>query len=216
MNWHRFGAWGSYSWNRNLLPDPGELVKHFQTQKKLKIGLNFHDADGVKPDEDAYAAMKTALGLPDSFQDAIKFVPSNATYLEKIEDVAVGALKVDLDWTDYQQGEHNFDVSKTIVGLNPTVMLNRIRHDTPARRGAQRRGLVLSRFPGVGGHRFPVGFGGDQAHVWSGLQYLPYFTSTASNVGRGLRGRGRIMIPGRTIRPRRLWGGIRISRDWGV
>ncbi len=71
-------------------------------------------------------------------------------------------LGADILWTDYQQGEHNYDVSKDIPNLNPTIMLNRIR-------GGKKGSLILSRFGGVGSHKYTVGFTGDQMHTWVGL-----------------------------------------------
>jgi alpha-glucosidase (family GH31 glycosyl hydrolase) len=43
--------------------------------------------------------------------------------------------------------------------------------------------MILSRYAGVGSHRYPVGFSGDTEITWRTLAYLPYFTATATNVG---------------------------------
>ena len=43
--------------------------------------------------------------------------------------------------------------------------------------------LILSRYSGVGSHRYPLGFSGDTFVTWQTLKYLTYFTPTASNVG---------------------------------
>ncbi|OYP01477.1 hypothetical protein CG709_10995, partial [Lachnotalea glycerini] len=45
------------------------------------------------------------------------------------------------------------------------------------------RPLILSRFAGIGSHRYPVGFSGDSIISWDSLDFQPYFTATASNVG---------------------------------
>ena len=114
----------------------------------------------------------------------VKFMPMNATYLAAVERAVVKPLEIDIPWIDYQQGEHSFNVDKKIPELNPTVMLNNIRSRGVATpEGGLARSAILSRFPGIGGQRYPVGFAGDQAHTWAGLQYLPYFTATASNIG---------------------------------
>ena len=47
------------------------------------------------------------------------------------------------------------------------------------------RVMLLSRNCGVGGHRYGVGFSGDTYATWGMLDFLPYFTSTAANVGFG-------------------------------
>lgn len=46
-----------------------------------------------------------------------------------------------------------------------------------------RRGLILSRYGGLGSHRYPIGFSGDTIVTWKSLEFQPYFTATASNVG---------------------------------
>jgi hypothetical protein len=48
-----------------------------------------------------------------------------------------------------------------------------------------KRPLIFSRYAGIGSHRYPIGFSGDTVISWSTLEYQPYFTATASNVGYG-------------------------------
>ena len=48
-----------------------------------------------------------------------------------------------------------------------------------------RRPLTFSRYAGVGSHRYPIGFSGDTVITWASLDFQPYFTATASNVGYG-------------------------------
>ena len=45
--------------------------------------------------------------------------------------------------------------------------------------------MTFSRYAGPGSHRYPVGFSGDTVVTWESLQFQPYFTSTASNIGYG-------------------------------
>ena len=58
---------------------------------------------------------------------------------------------------------------------------------TPAPRpdGTAKRPLTFSRYAGVGSHRYPIGFSGDTVITWASLDFQPYFTATASNVGYG-------------------------------
>ena len=37
----------------------------------------------------------------------------------------------------------------------------------------------------MGSHRYPIGFSGDTTITWKSLDYQPYFTNTASNIGYG-------------------------------
>ena len=85
---------------------------------------------------------------------------------------------VDFWWVDWQQGNHS-----GIAGLDPLWALNHYHHLDHAHRKGQ--GLILSRYAGVGSHRYPVGFSGDIHMDWEFLDYMPYFTATAANVGYG-------------------------------
>ena len=68
-------------------------------------------------------------------------------------------------------------------GLNPLPWLNHLHFQDAARRG--KRPLLYSRYGGLGGHRYPIGFSGDTLARWELLGFLPYFTATAANVGFG-------------------------------
>ena len=62
-------------------------------------------------------------------------------------------------------------------------MLNHYHYLDNARDG--KRPLTFSRYAGPGSHRYPVGFSGDSIVTWESLNFQPYFTSTASNIGYG-------------------------------
>ena len=50
------------------------------------------------------------------------------------------------------------------------------------------RPMIYHRWGGLGSHRYQVGFSGDILINWESLGFLPWFTSTASNVGYGYWG----------------------------
>jgi hypothetical protein len=52
-------------------------------------------------------------------------------------------------------------------------------------RNGDQRPLLYHRWGGMGNHRYEIGFSGDTKISWQSLDYQPYFTSTASNVGYG-------------------------------
>ena len=52
-------------------------------------------------------------------------------------------------------------------------------------RDGLKRPFIFSRWGGLGGHRYPVGFSGDTVIGWEALEFQPGFTSTAANVGYG-------------------------------
>ncbi len=73
-------------------------------------------------------------------------------------------------------------------GLDPLWLLNHFHFldaGRPGPDGTVRRPLTFSRYAGVGSHRYPIGFSGDTVITWASLDFQPYFTATASNVGYG-------------------------------
>lgn len=186
MNWHIFGPWGSFSWNENSYPRLQSLLSWIQKQG-LAVGANFHEHDGISTSEKTYQQFCSALGWTPGAN--IPFDLYNRSYAMAQEDIAIGALAskdglqgIDFSWIDYQQGEVNTFQQTTIPNINPTIVLNMIRSQDPLRRTDNMRPMILARWGGLGNHRYPLGFSGDQLHSWKGLAFLPYFTSTAANV----------------------------------
>lgn len=174
---HRLG-WTGYTWNRALFPDPPGFLAWCEA-RGLKTPLNLHPASGVQPHEAAYPAMARAMGIDPATK---KYVPFDITdkrfarnYLELLHH-PLEAQGVDFWWLDWQQ-QH---VTKT-AGVNPTWWLNYVHTSDMERRG--KRPLIFHRWGGLGNHRYQVGFSGDTVSVWDSLQFQPYFTATAANVG---------------------------------
>ena len=91
---------------------------------------------------------------------------------------------VDFWWLDWQQWKN----SKYTPQLSNTFWLNYTFFNDKVRRTAKMgpsapRPFTYHRWGGIGSHRYPLGFSGDTFDDWSVLQFLPYFTATASNVG---------------------------------
>jgi len=186
MNWHIYGPWGAFTWNQDSFPQVQDMLDWFQ-KKGLPIGANTHGHGGITTQEKTYDEVCKALGCTPGKD--IPFDLYNKSYAMAQEDIAVRALDtkngtqgIDFSWIDYQQGETDQFEKTKIPNINPTIVLNTLRSTDPQRHGEDRRGLVLSRWGGLGNHRYPLGFSGDQDHTWKGLAYLPYFTSTAANV----------------------------------
>jgi len=171
-------GWTGYSWNKRLFPDHKAMLKEIE-EKGLKITLNLHPACGVRWWEDQYAEMAKALGKDPSTLEAIPFDIANSNFINAYLAVLHKPLEnegVGFWWIDWQQG-----TTSGIEGLDPLWALNHyhyldnaLNHTMP---------LILSRYAGIGSHRYPVGFSGDTVITWKTLDYLPYFTLTATNVG---------------------------------
>jgi hypothetical protein len=128
--------------------------------------------------------MCQALGYDPSQQQTIPFLLTNRSYALALEDITLGNIErqgVDFMWIDWQQGGSQGGC--TGEKQNPTIWLQKLRATDAIRRGEAERGIVLSRFGGLGAHRYQVGFSGDVVAVqWNTLAYQPYFSYTGANV----------------------------------
>ena len=171
-------GWTGYSWNTDLFPDYRQFLNELHDMN-LKVTLNLHPAAGVAHFEDMYEEFAEYMGIDPETKERIEFDMTDKKFIEgyfrflhhKYEEEGV-----DFWWMDWQQG------NKTKVeGLDPLWALNHYHSLDMARDG--KRPLILSRFAGYGSHRYPLGFSGDTAVLWSALKFQPYFTATASNIG---------------------------------
>ena len=199
MDWHwvdlsRFGqvplgfkgltgaGWTGYSWNTDLFPDYKGFLKWLE-ENNFQVTVNLHPASGVRCFEDMYADMAKEMGIDTASREPIKFditdprfINAYFKYLHKpYEKDGVGFW-----WIDWQQGSD----PKT-WGLDPLWSLNHYHFLDNKKNalGESRRGLVLSRYAGVGSHRYPLGFSGDATMHWGSLRYQPYFTVKATDIG---------------------------------
>ena len=210
-------GWTGYSWNRDLFADPESFLDELHSMK-LKTALNLHPASGIGVREDCYKEFvadylsrtddydgpenyiykggeptrKGATAKP-GYHAPVPFRMSQQAWADAYFNSVIHPLEnqgVDFWWLDWQQWKQ----SKYIEGLSNTFWLNytffndkvrRFRDQKPA---DSPRPMTYHRWGGLGSHRYQIGFSGDTHILWSVLEYLPYFTATASNVGYGYWG----------------------------
>ena len=171
-------GWTGYTWNKRLFPDYKAFLRELKN-RGLRVTLNLHPAEGIRWFEEAYPKMAQALGLDDKSGELIAFDIANPDFVNAYFDILHKPYErdgVDFWWIDWQQGtQSGIDGFDPLWALNHYHFLDHARnHDQP---------LILSRYAGVGSHRYPIGFSGDTLISWETLDYLPYFTATASNIG---------------------------------
>ena len=185
MDWHLVDidpalgtGWTGYTWNPELFPDPAGFLRELH-RRGLRVSLNVHPADGVRRHEAAYPAMARELGLDPErgLEIALdvtsrEFVDAYFRHLHHPHE----RIGVDLWWLDWQSGAYT-----RVAGLDPLWMLNHLHYLDSGRDG--RRPLTFSRYAGLGSHRYPIGFSGDTVATWDSLDFQPFFTATAANVG---------------------------------
>lgn len=188
MDWHlvkevepQYGrGWTGYTWNRSLFPNPSAFLL-FLHEHNLKVTLNVHPADGVRAFEEPYLQIAQEMGINIDTGEQVPFDIADPHFAKAYFNILHHPLEkqgVDFWWIDWQQGK-----SSSIPGLDPLWMLNHYHYLDNARQG--NRPLILSRYAGIGSHRYPIGFSGDTVISWASLDFQPYFTATASNVGYG-------------------------------
>lgn len=182
MDWHLTDidptlgtGWTGYTWNRDLYPDPPAFLTALHG-RGLAVCLNVHPADGIRRHETAYPQVAAKLGVENG--DTVPFDIADRDFVASYFADVHRPLEdegVDFWWLDWQQGTHS-----RLPGLDPLWMLNHLHYRDSQRRG---RGLIFSRYAGLGSHRYPLGFSGDTIITWQSLAFQPYFTATAANVG---------------------------------
>ena len=206
-------GWTGYSWNRDLFPDP-EGFLHDVHALGYRTGLNLHPASGIRPWEDCYDAfVKDYLSRTDDYDGPRDYVFGAEPYLYVGNDKPVGQKGhrasvpyrmsqeawadayfgsvirplerqgVDFWWLDWQQWRE----SKYMKDLSNTFWINHTFFRDKELNGTSRP-FIYHRWGGLGSHRYQLGFSGDTYDEWSVLQFLPWFTATASNVGYGYWG----------------------------
>ncbi|KAK3323311.1 glycoside hydrolase family 31 protein [Cercophora scortea] len=182
MDWHKPG-WTGYSWNRNLFPNPEGFLRQLH-DRKLKVALNDHPADGVRSYEDLYEKVAKRLGMDPKKGETVRFDCCDRAFMDAYFDVLKLEIEkqgVDFWWIDWQQGNRS-----RIPGIDPLWVLNHYHYLTSQRNLAVlEKPLTFSRYGGPGSHRYPIGFSGDTLISWASLQFQPEFTATASNIGYG-------------------------------
>ena len=192
-------GWTGYTWQKKLFPDPANCLRDLHNLG-LKTTLNLHPASGIQPYEEPYDRfVKDYLSRTDEYdgpKDYIKSDGGKAPVPFRMDDrnwadayfnSVIRPFErqgVDFWWLDWQQ----WKTSNYIPGLNNTFWLNYTFFNDMIRQSASqgkyaRRPMIYHRWGGIGSHRYQIGFSGDAYASWQVLGYLPYFTSTASNVG---------------------------------
>ncbi len=203
MDWHytdaEHGGWTGWTWNRRLFPEPEKFLNYLR-DRNLKVTLNLHPASGIKKFEQAYPQIARENGVDPKTEKDIPWVSSDRTFINSVFDHILDPMTkegVSFWWLDWQQSlyDSKMDSLSNTWWLNHTFF-NKMKNTSDA------RPIIFHRWGGLGNHRYQLGFSGDSYTTWKTLEYMPYFTSTASNVGYGYWGHdigGFRALPGDSI-----------------
>ena len=184
MDWHPSHdlpdgerGWTGYTWNEDLFPNYRAFLRALHDMG-MKVTLNLHPALGVRWFEKQYREMAERMGVDPDTKAPVRFNIADPDFINAYFDILHKPYErdgVDFWWIDWQQG-----TGSSMAGLDPLWSLNHYHTLDIAK---EHEALILSRYAGIGSHRYPLGFSGDTLMTWKSLKYLPYFTSTASNAG---------------------------------
>lgn len=174
----RRSGWTGYSWNKNYFPDYKAFLNDIK-KRGLKITLNLHPASGVRYWEDQYPEFCKAMGVDPATKKCVQFDFTDSNYINNYFKILHKPYEndgVEFWWIDWQQ-----KVKCKIKDFDPLWALNHYHTYDIAKNHLHP--LVMSRYCGLGSHRYPFGFSGDTFATWESLDYLPKFTNRSTNVG---------------------------------
>lgn len=203
MDWHytdeAHGGWTGWTWNDWLFPNHTRFLNYLR-DKNLKVTLNLHPASGIKKFEAAYPQIALENGVDPKTEKDIPWVSSDKRFINSVFKNILNPMTdegVTFWWLDWQQEPYDskIDSLSNTWWLNYTFF-NKMSKDRNV------RPMLYHRWGGLGNHRYQIGFSGDNFVTWKSLDFLPYFTSTASNVCYGYWSHdlgGHYMAPGDTV-----------------
>ena len=183
------GGWTGWSWNTNLIPDAKGLLQEMHANN-FKTALNLHPADGINKTESPYYFEQMNSQLSGKYLNSNK---DNISWSLDWQDFTKSFFStiirdhesegVDFWWLDWQQ----YLTSPYPNSLGETFWCNHVFFNEAQKRD-NLRPVIFHRWGGLGSHRYQIGFSGDANISYEALDFEPYFTATASNVGYGYWG----------------------------
>ena len=183
------GGWTGWSWNTNLIPDAKGLLQEMHANN-FKTALNLHPADGINKTESPYYFKQMNSQLSGKYLNSNK---DNISWSLDWQDFTKSFFStiirdhesegVDFWWLDWQQ----YLTSPYTNSLSETFWCNHVFFNEAQKRD-NLRPVIFHRWGGLGSHRYQIGFSGDANISYEALDFEPYCTATASNVGYGYWG----------------------------
>ena len=160
-----------FTFNPQRFPNPSEFIEYLHN-RGIRLGINIDPRDGIMPHEEHYNNFIEGLqfngqNVTIPFNPLDRFIMSG--YLNKLIE-PLNQKGVDFYWIDYKE------TAQYLRALN-------YFHFRNYSKSPEKRGMILSRNGTIAGHRYPVHYSGETIVSWKTLEYLPFYNSTASNIG---------------------------------
>lgn len=180
VDWHAHN-WNGYDWRKDSFPEPAKFIKHIK-KAGLKLVLNDHpgyDVYDPLPDDDSHLKkLKQEIQEP-PYKGMWACDWSRQSIVNKWAKYCLqDLLKQGIDgwWID-GWGDYPFP------GINGQLWLNWQYYNITQQINPEKRVLVLSRWGGIGSHRFPVQFSGDTHSNFETLKHQIHYTAYSGGLG---------------------------------
>lgn len=175
-------GWTGHTWNRKLLPDPARLISGLHADG-IRVCVNEHPHDGIRPADDCYADFMTAMGYQSDTDTCLLYDLGNKKYMEnyfKYSRRENREFGIDFWWVDWQQ-DYVYPYVRGSHRMANLPWLNYLYFNDTKRDNM--RGAGYSRWGGWGDHKFPISFSGDASSNWDMLTFEVKLTQTSGNQG---------------------------------
>ena len=165
-----------YNWNdgafsySNKYRDPKYIANYLHT-KRVRLGLSIEDPLNIKKNTNLNEKLKTYI-QPDKSGN----IPFNL-YSERVIDAFLKILihplnNMGVDFYSLESYDKN-DLDRLFL-LKHFLFYDKTNNDRP---------LIVGRNSKIASHRYPVLYAGSEKVDWASLKAIPFFNSSASNLG---------------------------------
>lgn len=184
VDWHT-SHWNGYDWRKKSFPHPDKFINN-QKAKGLKLVLNDHPGyelyDPLPEDDSHLTKIKKKIKEP-PYKGMWACDWSRKSVVKKWAKYCLkDLLKQGIDWW-WIDGWGDFP----FPGVDGQFWLNfqyyEITKSFYEKKNSQKRSLILSRWGGIGSHRYPVQFSGDTHSNFENLKKQIYFTAYSGGIG---------------------------------
>lgn len=159
-----------FTWNRTLFSNPTKMIDYLH-KNGIRLGLNINPLEGILPYEDSYEILSRTFEKKD---DILLFNVLDDKVIELYFEILIHPLDnmgVDFFWIDCDTKNEN---NNAILDYY---------HENDMKRDYKRRPMLLSRNVTEAPHRYPVLYSGKTIVSWDTLRMIPFYNSSASNIG---------------------------------
>jgi len=183
MEWHK-PVWHNWDWNKELYPNPAEFFEWCKSEN-IQTSLNVHPQN-VRGDDSRFATLVEQADLestihtandPDGSFDQVEIDLANKkvanAFIKPLHDESL-EFGADYWWVDGAKAHIN-------GSTNEQLITSKLYYEHANRK--DKRGMLLSRYGGLGTHRYGAYFTGDTRSQWSVLRMECEFNIRAGHAG---------------------------------